>query len=66
MDYTGKRMKVMLEQADTHQARYAVILGDDELAQGVATVRDMATKEQKSVALADLRRSLKPVPKGTG
>lgn len=59
MDYTGKRMKVMLEQADTHQARYAVILGDDELAQGVATVRDMVTKEQKSVALANLLAALR-------
>jgi len=58
MDYTGKRMKVMLEQADTVRARFAVIIGDDELAQGVATVRDMTTKEQQSVALADLTRAL--------
>jgi histidyl-tRNA synthetase len=51
MDYTGRRMKVMLEQADQNRARFAIILGDDELANGVATVRDMQTKTQETVSL---------------
>ena len=61
MDYTGRRMKVMLEQADQCGARFAVILGDDELAQGVATVRDMATKTQQSVALEALAPCLSKI-----
>jgi histidyl-tRNA synthetase len=62
MDYTGRRMKVMLEQADASHARFAVILGDDELAQGVATVRDMTTKAQESVPLAGLAAYLSATP----
>jgi histidyl-tRNA synthetase len=58
MDYTCRRMKVMLEQADQNQARFAVILGDDELAQGVATVRDMLTKAQETVPLENLSKAL--------
>ncbi|WP_309707389.1 histidine--tRNA ligase [Armatimonas sp.] len=58
MDYTGRRMKAMLEQADQCKARFAVILGDDELAQGVATVRDMITKVQEVAPLESLSRLL--------
>ncbi len=54
MDYTKRRMKAMLEQADQARARYAVILGDDELVQGVVTVRNMLTKEQEQVPLSRL------------
>lgn len=59
MDYTGRRMKVMLEQADQYQARYAIILGDTELEQGVATVRNMQTKEQVSTPLDQLTTILR-------
>ena len=58
MDYTRRRMKAMLEQADQSRARFAVILGDDELAQGVVTVRNMTTKEQVAVALPELLQAL--------
>jgi len=60
MDYTGRKLKGMLEQADRLRARYAVILGDDELAAGTVQLRDMATKEQRSVAVADLLAVLRP------
>ena len=50
-DYTGRRMKGMLDQADTLHARYAVIFGDAELANGVVNVRDMGTKAQETIAL---------------
>lgn len=58
MDYTGRRMKAMLEQADSYRARFAVILGDDELARGEATVRDMTTKQQRPVPLEQLAEAL--------
>lgn len=59
VDYTGRRMKGMLEQADILRARYAVIVGDDELATGVVNLRDMSTKEQESVALSMLAGRMK-------
>ncbi|MBC8137453.1 MAG: histidine--tRNA ligase [Fibrella sp.] len=54
VDYTGRRMKGMLEQADAIRARYAVIVGDEELAGGVVNVRDVITKSQEVVPLLTL------------
>ncbi len=50
----GKRMK----RADKANAIAAVILGDDELAKNVATVRDMQSGEQAEVPLSELREHL--------
>jgi histidyl-tRNA synthetase len=49
MDYTGRRLKVMFEQADLTRARYAIIFGDDELAAGTVQLRDMKTKDKRDV-----------------
>ncbi|MGZ4134120.1 MAG: His/Gly/Thr/Pro-type tRNA ligase C-terminal domain-containing protein, partial [Tumebacillaceae bacterium] len=57
-DYLGKGMKAQMKAADRQSARQVVILGDDELAQGVANVKDMATGEQTSVALTELTTKL--------
>ena len=50
----GKRMK----RADRIGARVAVVLGESELARGVATVRDMRTGEQVEVPLSALEDRL--------
>jgi histidyl-tRNA synthetase len=56
----AKSLKAQLKQANTLGARYAVIIGEDELKAGTATVRDMTTSEQKTVPLSELSRYLKP------
>jgi len=51
----GERgLRSQLREAGKRGARYAVILGEDELAAGTATVRDMQAGEQTSVELAGL------------
>ena len=50
----GKRMK----RANALDAKAAVMVGDDEIAKGVATVRDLASGEQKEVSLDQLVSSL--------
>jgi histidyl-tRNA synthetase len=56
----GERgLRSQLREAGKRGARYVVILGEDELASGVATVRDMEAREQKQVALAELVDRLK-------
>jgi len=50
----GKRMK----RANAQNARAAVLLGEDEIARGVATVRDMDTGEQAEVPLTSLEGHL--------
>jgi len=54
LDYTGRSLKAQMKIADKLGAKYVVILGEDEIANGVATVRDMSTSEQQSVPLSDL------------
>ncbi len=53
-DYDQGSLKSQMRRADKLGARYVVLLGDDELAKGAAVVRDMDTKAQTDVALAEL------------
>ncbi|MGE5591886.1 MAG: histidine--tRNA ligase [Bacillota bacterium] len=54
LDVLGRSLKAQMKYADRLGARYVVILGDDELAQGEAQVKDMAGSEQHQVPLEDL------------
>ncbi|EZP49334.1 MULTISPECIES: histidine--tRNA ligase [Sphingomonas] len=58
MAYKGK-MKQRLAKADALGARTAIILGDDELAAGVAQLKTLASGEQRQVAFADLAEALR-------
>jgi histidyl-tRNA synthetase len=54
MEYAGKSLKAQLRRADKLGAQRVLILGDDELARGIAQLRDMAAASQEEVPLADL------------
>ncbi len=45
-------LRSQLRQADKRQAKVTVIIGEDELARGEVTLRDMASGEQTTVAAA--------------
>jgi histidyl-tRNA synthetase len=51
MDYAGASLKSQMKQADRHQSRYTLIIGDDELERGEGTLRDMASREQEPLSL---------------
>ncbi|MFD2265501.1 histidine--tRNA ligase [Lacibacterium aquatile] len=51
-------LKKRLMRANKLKATKAIILGEDELAKGVAAVRDLDSGEQAEVALTDLLRHL--------
>ncbi|HEV2334893.1 MAG TPA: histidine--tRNA ligase [Stellaceae bacterium] len=53
LGYSGNLQRRM-RRANRIGARAAVLLGEDELANGVATVRDLDSGEQSEVALGDL------------
>jgi histidyl-tRNA synthetase len=44
-------MKKRMQKAAASGARYAIILGQDELGRGEASVKELATGEQRSVPL---------------
>lgn len=54
LDHRARSLKAQFKHADKLGARIVVVLGPDELAAGQATVRDMETKEERKVALADV------------
>ena len=58
MDYAGRSMKSQMKQADKVNARYALILGEDEIAKGVVTLRNMETSAQEQVARAEIVNKL--------
>lgn len=53
-DLQGRSMKAQMREANRRNARYAVIVGGNELAEQTAQVREMASSEQSSVPFADL------------
>ncbi|HTW71341.1 MAG TPA: histidine--tRNA ligase [Acetobacteraceae bacterium] len=53
MAYRGN-LRRRMERANRTGARAAVIVGDNDLAQGVAQVKNLATGEQEAVPLADV------------
>lgn len=53
-DYLSKSMKAQMKAADKAHARYTVIIGDDELANGQAVVRNMATSSQETISLEEV------------
>ena len=57
-DYRGN-MKRRMQRANKLNARAAVILGDDELAKGVAQVKDLDSGEQREVPLDKLAEALR-------
>ena len=52
LEPSGRSLKALLRVADRRRARLAIIVGEDELAQGRATVRDLARHEDRRHALA--------------
>ncbi len=51
----GQRsLKSQMRQANRSDVRYALILGEDELAAGEVTARDMASGEQQRVVLTGI------------
>ena len=57
MSYSGN-MKRRLAHANKNRAQVALLLGQQELVNGVATVRDMETGEQLEVSLSSLTKYL--------
>ena len=57
-DYQGRSLKSQFKQADKLHATYCVVLGPEEVAAGVVTVRDMATHDQVQVPMDGLAQEI--------
>jgi histidyl-tRNA synthetase len=54
MAYGDRGLKGAMKAADRSGARLAIVLGDRDLADGVAQLKDLTTGEQEAVALSEL------------
>ncbi len=54
MDYTGKSLKAQMKRANRLNARHVLIVGETELENGAAVLRNMDTKAQQDVALDNI------------
>jgi histidyl-tRNA synthetase len=50
-DVMGRGLKAQLKYADRSDARFTVVIGDDELDKGVVTLRDMVNSTQKEIGI---------------
>lgn len=58
-DYEGRSLKSQMRRADKLQARWVVIVGENEIEKRMATIRDMKTKEQVDVPFETVVTTLK-------
>ncbi len=63
VDHRAASLKSQMKRANRLGAKLALIVGDDELAQGLITVRDMGTSAQEQLPLAD---ALAAIPRRLG
>lgn len=54
MEFSHKSLKSQMKRAHKLGASHVLIFGEQELQQGIATLRDMASKEQIDIAVGDL------------
>jgi histidyl-tRNA synthetase len=52
--YGNKGMKAAMKAADRSGAKYALILGERDIAENVIQIKELATGEQESVSLTDI------------
>ena len=57
-DVMGRGLKAQLKYADRSDARYTVVIGDDELEKGVVTLRDMDNSTQKEIAIDKIEEEI--------
>lgn len=57
-DYLNRKMKGQLKAADRYQAKFVLILGDEELQEQKITVKSMDTGEQREIPLNTLSETM--------
>jgi histidyl-tRNA synthetase len=58
-DFSNKSLKSQMKRADRLGVSYVLIVGDKELEERSAILRNMATKEQTSISLDNILENLK-------
>ncbi|HYA14960.1 MAG TPA: histidine--tRNA ligase [Syntrophales bacterium] len=65
MDYSGKSLKSQMKRADKLNAQYVLILGEREILEGKAELRDMQKGTQESLGLENLEGKIIKIIRGS-
>lgn len=60
LDYAGRSIKAQMKEANREQARFAIIVGDEELASGQLTLRNMDDSTETSHPYSEILTRLHP------
>lgn len=58
-DHVGKSVKAQFKYSDKINAKYTIVLGDDEIEKDLATLKNMQTSEQTEIKLSEIADVLK-------
>ncbi|CAH2212633.1 histidine--tRNA ligase [Tepidibacter aestuarii] len=58
-DHVGKSVKAQFKYSDKINAKYTIVLGDDEIEKDLATLKNMQTSEQTEIKLSEITDVLK-------
>ena len=64
MDYAGRSMKAQMKQANKAGARYALIIGEEEVKESCVQLKNMANSEQQKVSFDNIVEKLYAEVKG--
>jgi len=64
MDYAGRSMKAQMKQANKANARFALIIGEDEVKEACVQLKDMEKSEQQKVSFDNIVEKLSAEVKG--
>ncbi len=64
-DYSGRSIKAQMKEANRESARFAVIVGDEELTTSEFVLRDMDTSTEDKLSLDQILNKLKSLRHGT-
>jgi histidyl-tRNA synthetase len=59
VDFSGRGMKAQLKTSNAKGVRFALILGEDELAKSAVTVKDLDSGEQVTLPESELKEFIK-------
>jgi histidyl-tRNA synthetase len=58
-DYNGRSLKAQMKYADKIGAKYSIVLGETEVHEGKAKLKNMTTGEEKEICLSDSANAIK-------
>jgi histidyl-tRNA synthetase len=58
IEYDPKKLKTHLKNADKFNARYCVVIGEDELQNGTVWVKDLEAKEEEVIKIEEFIKSI--------